>query len=177
MNPPADLAARLRFLARVVDKESRHLAETDARLFAEAFTRERAASLEGDSLLAERVDAFVGRYARLQDTVGDKLLPALLTALGELPGAAIDNLDRAERLGWLGSSDDWMTARQLRNRMVHEYVESPELLADALNAGHNLVPLLLATAGAMIDELRRRKIVTQARAPRGLGPCRGRDQL
>ena len=158
MTPPADLTARLRFLVRVISKESRHLADPDARLFVEPFTRERAASLEGDSLLAERVDAFVGRYARLQDTVGDKLLPAVLTALGELPGAAIDNLDRAERLGWLRSTDDWMTARQLRNRMVHEYVESPELLADALNAGHDLVPLLQATAGALIDELRKRNI-------------------
>lgn len=159
MTPPGDLIGRLRFLVRVVGKESRHLAETDVRLFAEPFTRERAASLESDSLLAERVDAFVGRYARLQDTVGDKLLPAVLTALGELPGAAIDNLDRAERLGWLGSADDWMTARQLRNRMVHEYVESPELLADALNAGHDLVPLLRATAQALIDELRKRNVV------------------
>lgn len=40
-------------------------------------------------------------FWRLQDTIGDKLIPALLRALGEPQGAVIDNLDRAERLGWL----------------------------------------------------------------------------
>lgn len=159
MNAAGNLVARLRFLARVVEKESRHLSETDARLFAEPFTRERVESLEGDPVLAERVDAFVGRFARLQDTVGDKLLPAVLTVLGETPGAAIDDLDRAERFGWLQSVDVWMTARQLRNRMVHEYVESPELLADALNTGHELVPLLTATGQAIVEELQKRGIV------------------
>ncbi|KAF0102852.1 MAG: hypothetical protein FD187_785 [bacterium] len=72
------LAQRLRFLARVVHKESRHLATTDQRLFASAFTIDRARQLETDPDLAERVEAFVGRIGRLQDTLGDKLLPALL---------------------------------------------------------------------------------------------------
>lgn len=156
MTLPADLAARLGFLARVVHKERRHLADTDARLFAEPFTRQRATRLDDDPDLAERVEAFVGRFARLQDTLGDKLLPALLMALGETPAAVIDNLDRAERLGWLRSADDWLTARQLRNRMVHEYVEDPELLASALEAGHGLVPLLAGAAQNMLDELQRR---------------------
>jgi len=38
-------------------------------------------------VLAERLDAFAARFARLQDTAGDKLLPALLTWLGEPVGA------------------------------------------------------------------------------------------
>lgn len=153
---PDDLAARLQFLARVVRKESRHLQGTASRLFAEPFTAERARSLDDDAEQAERVEAFVGRFARLQDTLGDKLLPALLVALGETPGATIDNLDRAERLGWLGSADDWLTARQLRNRMVHEYVEDPRLLADALQAGHALVPLLTDAAARLLHELQHR---------------------
>jgi hypothetical protein len=36
----------------------------------------------------------------LQDTVADKLLPAILTWLAEPIGPSIDNLARAERLGW-----------------------------------------------------------------------------
>ncbi|MEK8088976.1 hypothetical protein [Thermithiobacillus plumbiphilus] len=95
------IALRLQFLTRVVRKECQHLASTDQRLFAEPFTLERAQQLETNPDLAERVEAFVSRFARLQDTLGDKLLPVLLTALGETPGAAIDNLDRAERLGLL----------------------------------------------------------------------------
>lgn len=96
---------------------------TDQRLFGDPFTPERAGQLESDPDLAERVEAFVGRFGRLQDTVSDKLLPVLLVALGETPAAAIDNLDRAERLGLIVSADEWMTMRKLRNQMVHEYVE------------------------------------------------------
>ena len=107
--------ARLRFLARVVDKECRHLDTTDRRLFAVAMTPVRAASLADDADLAERVEAFVGRFGRLQDTLADKLLPAILSALGEQTGAQIDNLDRAERLGWVESADQWLAIRQLRN--------------------------------------------------------------
>ncbi|MFN3844000.1 MAG: hypothetical protein ACK4RW_12195 [Rehaibacterium terrae] len=153
---PDDLAARLRFLARVVDRECKHLSQTDARLFAEPFTAQRASALDDDPTQAERVEAFVSRFARLQDTLGDKLLTSLLRAIGETPGAAIDNLDRAERLGWLPSADEWLAARQLRNRMVHEYVEDPAVLADALQTGHTLVPMLLQAAERMLGELRGR---------------------
>jgi hypothetical protein len=147
---------RLQFLVRVVRKEWHHLATTDQRLFGSAFTPEQAAMLETDADLAERVDAFVGRFGRLQDTVGDKLLPLLLAALGEKPSAAIDNLDRAERLGLLNSADEWMSMRSLRNQMVHEYVEDPAVLASALQTGHAFVPALIAGASDMIAEIERR---------------------
>jgi hypothetical protein len=97
--------ARLQFLGRVAAKESRHLQSTDQRLFAERFTEMRARNLEDDPDLAERVEAFVGRFGRLQDTLADKLLPVLLSALGERLGAQMDNLDRAERLGFIASAE------------------------------------------------------------------------
>lgn len=101
--------ARLRFLARVVDRESRHLGTTDQRLFAVPMTRERAESLAGDPDLAERVEAFVGRFGRLQDTLADKLLPALLAAALQDGHAFVAVLARAARAmtgelesrGWL----------------------------------------------------------------------------
>ena len=68
-------------------------------------TAEHAASLSIDIYLAERVDAFVARFGRLQDTVADKLLSALLDWLAEPVGPAINNLSRAERPGWLASAD------------------------------------------------------------------------
>jgi hypothetical protein len=150
------LTYRLQFLMRVVRKESRHLQSTDQRLFAAAFTRDQAAKLETDIELAERVEAFVGRFGRLQDTVGDKLLPLLLTALSETPGAVIDNLDRAERLGFITSADEWMTMRKLRNQMIHEYIEDLTVLSSALQSGHEFVPTLIAAAERLIDEVERR---------------------
>jgi hypothetical protein len=140
------IALRLQFLARVVRKECQHLVSTDQRLFDQPFTEARASQLETDPDLAERVEAFVGRFGRLQDTVGDKLLPMLLMALGEAPAAAIDNLDRAERLGLLDSADEWMAMRQLRNQMAHEYVEDLTVLASALKTGHSSASAVLAMA-------------------------------
>ena len=150
------IALRLQFLVRVVRKECQHLTTTDQRLFGRLFTLEQATRLEADHDLAERVEAFVGRFGRLQDTVGDKLLPLLLDALGEKTLAVIDNLDRAERLGLLQSADEWMTIRNLRNQMVHEYVEDPVVLSSALQTGHAFVPALIAAANKMIAEIERR---------------------
>ena len=147
---------RLQFLVRVVRKECQHLASTDARLFKGVFSLEQVQLLETDPDLAERVEAFVGRFARLQDTVGDKLLPQLLAALGEKIASVMDNLDRAERLGLIKSADEWMAMRNLRNQMIHEYVEDPVLLANALQTGHSFVPELIDAAGKMIAEIEQR---------------------
>ncbi len=143
------IQARLAFLLETVALEAEHLQATDTRLFAVPFTAERAGSLRSDALLAERLDAFSARFARLQDTAGDKLLPALLSRLGEPLGSVWDNLDRAARLGLLAQpSEIWLAARALRNRMVHEYIRSPDVLAEAVNAAHDQVPMLVAFARA-----------------------------
>jgi len=116
MTLPRETAQRLRFLVRVADKQARHLTEPTERLFDSPFTPERAESLATNPDIAERTDAFVSRFGRLQDTLGDKLLPVLLSALGEKARAHIDNLDRAERLGLIPSTNQWMEIRKLRNQ-------------------------------------------------------------
>ena len=66
---------RLAFLCRITQKEIQHLLGTDRRLFADLFTIETAQQIEIDPILAERLDAFVSRFGRLQDNLGDKFLP------------------------------------------------------------------------------------------------------
>lgn len=148
-------AARLEFLARVTEKECKHLLDTDGRLFGHLFTVEEAQKVETDPVLAERLDAFVSRFGRLQDTVGDKLLPALLTALAEKTGPAIDNLDKAEKFAFIESADSWMEMRRLRNQMVHEYIEDLAVLTSALRSGHAFVPVLVAAAQRCVAEAQR----------------------
>ena len=148
--------ARLQFLCRVVERESRYLQQTDARLFGELALAQTLKQLDIDPLLAERLDAFVSRFGRLQDTVTDKLLPALLQAMAEPRGAALENLDRAEKLGWLDSADQWLEMRKLRNQMVHEYIEDRVVLTDALQAGHAFVPMMLAVASRLIEKTQQR---------------------
>jgi hypothetical protein len=144
-------AARLKALARIVTREVKHLQATDRRLFAEPFTLERARQIAEDETLSERVDAFVSRFGRLQDTIGDKLLPAYLAAHGERVATFIENLDRAERLGLIDDAQAWFDMRKLRNQMVLEYIEDPAVLASALQAGHDFVPALVAAATRLIQ--------------------------
>jgi hypothetical protein len=82
------LALRLQFICRVVKKEAHYLQETDARLFAQTLNVSDLRRIAEDALLAERLDAFVSRFGRLQDTLADKFLPALLDAMAETRGAA-----------------------------------------------------------------------------------------
>lgn len=73
-SPPP--CARLGFLLETVMLEAEHLRGTDARLFAQPFTAERAATLRADVDLAERVVAFAARFARLHDDpAGDREFP------------------------------------------------------------------------------------------------------
>ncbi|WPL23878.1 nucleotidyltransferase substrate binding protein [Thiorhodovibrio frisius] len=94
---------------------------------------------------AERLEAFVSRYGRLQDTISDKLLPRWLRALAEQPGSQIDVLQRAGRLGVLEDSTQWLEARQLRNRLVHEYCTDPVTFARDINLAEAYGRMLIRT--------------------------------
>lgn len=107
-----------------------------------------------DPDLAERVDAFVARFGRLQDTLAGALLPRLLESQLEPLRSVLDNLNRAERRGWIRSSADWAELRTLRNRMVHEYVRDRQQLVDALNAAHSGVADLVNAAALMAAQAR-----------------------
>lgn len=144
---PASLDLQLREVAL--------LEQSDARLFAQAFDEARAARLVDDIELAERKETFAARFGRLQDTVGDKLLPRLLAELAEPVGAALDNLARAERLGWVPDAERWLAMRRLRDLMVHEYIERATDLAAALTAAHGFVDELCGVARAMTEEVHR----------------------
>ncbi|MDN5865358.1 MAG: hypothetical protein L0I62_09140 [Gammaproteobacteria bacterium] len=156
MTPSPALRERLRFLARVVSRECRHLETTDRRVFDRPFTVEHVHALEDNIAEAERVEAFVSRFGRLQDSLGDKLLPRYLEALGEPVGAVLDNLDRGERLGLIPSADHWFAIRRLRNQMVYEYIEDPAVLCNALQNGHEFVSTLLQTAAVFEAALTKR---------------------
>lgn len=156
MSIAPQLATRIAFLVRVIEKECLHLASTDQRIFANTTASQALHNLDVNVELGERVEAFVGRFARLQDTLGDKLLPLLLTALGEKTSSVLDNLDRAERFNLIRSADEWLTMRSLRNQMVHEYVEDPQVLINALQSGHEFVPVLLSSAQSMTALIKQR---------------------
>ncbi len=137
--------SRLSFLLDTVYREGRHLLGTCERLFVTTIDVDWVMALDQEIDLAERLDAFVARFGRMQDTIGDKLVPELLRQMLETPSAALNNLNRLEKLGLLPSVLDWIEARNLRNRLVHEYMRDPEDFAGALDRARELVPLLIET--------------------------------
>jgi hypothetical protein len=150
----------LTFLLETVLPEAEHPIANDARPFALPFTPARAATLRSDAGLRERLDAFVARFARLQDKASDKLLPALLSRFGAPVGSALDDLERAARLGWLlQSSETRPAARTLRKRTVREYIRKPEVLAEAVNAAHAAVPKLVDDVDRCDAYVRGRRLV------------------
>ena len=103
---------------------------------------------------SEMLDAFVARFSRLQDTVGDKLLPAILKLNLESVGSQLDNLFRAEKLGWIDSADQWIELRGLRNSIFHECMTSPEKLLSALKKVIHLSDMLIKTQNLLVSNFK-----------------------
>jgi hypothetical protein len=109
----------------IVSREGKHLSYSWSRLFNQSIDIAWVDNLEKDPHCAEQLEAFISRFGRTQDTIADKLLPRWLHALAEVPGSQIETLNRAVRLGVLTGTERWLEARNLRNRVVHEYMTDP----------------------------------------------------
>lgn len=136
---------------RVVRKESALLKRTRDRLFADTIDLPWVLALAQNDERSERVEAFAARYSRLQDTLGDRLFPRLLALVGQQGKSLIDRLNQLERLGLLDDAQLWLAWRNLRNRLVHEYVENPEDFVDALQVAREYSAALGAVV-ARVDE-------------------------
>jgi len=154
---------RLMFLSRVVKKEINHLRYSANKIFKEPFTVERAKQLKSDEQLAEQLEAFVSRFCRLQDTLGDKLLPAWLEVLGEKTNIAIENLDKAEKIGVLPSVELWIELRQLRNQMIHDYIEDLTILSDALQTAYSHIDFVVGVAESINKDITNRGLESISR--------------
>ena len=64
-------------------KEVAHLAYTHRTLFGRTIDLDWVKCLERREDLSEKVDAFVSRFGRLQDHIGEKLIPRFAALLGE----------------------------------------------------------------------------------------------
>lgn len=129
MNSPNQ--QRLAQLVTLIDKESEHLNSVRHRLLGENCNvdEQRLQLLLANDIGIDRLESFGAKFARMQDSVVDKLIPAVLRQAGENAGAAIDNLTRMEKLELIASADDWLAMRGLRNRLIHEYIDKPQDLA------------------------------------------------
>jgi len=127
-----EYAEAARLALELAEKEAAHLAYTHRTLFAQPIDREWVERLAADEELAEKVDAFVSRFSRLQDHIGEKLIPRFANLLGENPKSLLDVLAFAERMSWIESAEGFVGARRLRNLLVHEYMTNADLFLEAL---------------------------------------------
>ncbi|CAM3605643.1 hypothetical protein [Halomonas lysinitropha] len=137
----------------IVEREGRHLRYSWETLFGSGnvLDSDWVAGLDQHPEEAVRLEAFVSRFGRMQDTIADKLIPRWLQSLAERTGSQIENLDRAERLGVLESTEEWLVARKLRNQLIHEYMQDPVAFSEALYSARRFSMMLMATYNNLRD--------------------------
>ncbi|MHB1678515.1 MAG: hypothetical protein ACYCSS_13480 [Sulfuriferula sp.] len=134
----------------LAERESRHLQYTLRTLYAEPIDLAWVDALIKREDLAEKIDAFVGRFGRLQDHIGEKPLPAFAKLIGGQPKSLLDVIAFAERMEWVENAEEFIGARKLRNLLVHEYMTDPALFLDAWLAART--EILVGTVAVMKQE-------------------------
>ena len=92
----------------------------------------------------------------MQDTIADKLLPVFLITAGENTGTVIENLNRAEKLSLISDTQQWLVAKGLKNKLVHEYIEDLQELLDAIELAQQFVLELIHSFEAIQTYIRER---------------------
>lgn len=160
--------ARFLHTLEIVAKEGRHLSYSWNNLSNQTIDVEWVIGLEQKPDCAERLEAFVSRFGRMQDTMADKLLPRWLLALAEVTGSQIETLNRAERLGVLSSTERWLEARNLRNRLVHEYMIDPTKFVEDLCLAKEYSLMLMETFNRVRQDAMTRMGYKQESLPEAL---------
>ena len=108
-------------------------------------------TLYHDKEKIKTIDAFIFRFIKLQDFMGDKLFKEVLIAVGEYKDnmALIDCLDKLEKLEVIKNADQWMNYRLIRNKLTHEYSTNQEEMI----AGIQLAMTYFKEIKALLDNI------------------------
>jgi uncharacterized protein with HEPN domain len=139
-----DSSKRLLQLLSITNKEAQHLEAVAQRLLTilpdnEEQLREKI----NQPQFIDTLESFTAKFSRMQDTIADKLLPVFLQTAGEQTGTVIENLNRAEKLSLISDTQQWLMARGLRNKLVHEYIENLQELLEAIELAREFVTELI----------------------------------
>ncbi|MEN9595932.1 MAG: hypothetical protein RL236_366 [Pseudomonadota bacterium] len=139
----AEHAGNAKLALELAQKEVKHLTYTHQTLFSQSIDLAWVESLAECEDLTEKIDAFVSRFSRLQDHIGEKLIPRFAALLGESPKSLLDVLNYAEKMGWITDTMSFVSARKLRNLLVHEYMTDAELFLQSLQTANNATIMLI----------------------------------
>lgn len=84
----------------------------------------------------QAIDQYLFRFAKLQDTLGDKIFK-LLVAQYESSSEVlpfIDILNKLEKIGFIDNAKEWNNLRKIRNEISHQYDNEPEEMSQAINS-------------------------------------------
>lgn len=83
----------------------------------------------------EAIDQYLFRFAKLQDTIGDKLFKLIISMYVENVNqlTLLDRLNLLEKIGILEDKDIWKRLRTIRNDISHQYDDEAQEMAEALN--------------------------------------------
>lgn len=109
-------------------------------------------SARDDDLVAA-LDQFAYRFTRLQDTLGGRVFRRLLVEHFGEPyedSSLRDVVDRLEKLGVIASAERWSQIRAMRNTLAHDYPETAEEKAAAIELAREMAREM----ASMLDGMR-----------------------
>ncbi len=116
-------------------------------------------SLETENYEATKtIDAFVLRFTKLQDHMGQKLFKAFLDKIGEYKDnmSFIDILDKLEKLNIINSTDEWL---EMRNLMTYEYSNELYNIKSEINIAISKIPTIENAIKNITDYLNQRNLL------------------
>jgi uncharacterized protein with PhoU and TrkA domain len=140
-------------------KEAEHLRYSQSTLFALSIDLSWVQTLGNHPEVAEKVEAFISRFGRLQDHLGDKLLPRFAALVGENSKSLLDTLAIAEKTELLVSADAFIAARKLRNALVHEYMYDAQIFLESLFAAEQACNMFFSVIEKAEAELNRLGVI------------------
>lgn len=84
----------------------------------------------------QAIDQYLFRFAKLQDTLGDKIFKLLVAQYESSSEAVpfIDILNKLEKIGFIDNTKEWNNLRKIRNEISHQYDNEPEEMSQAINS-------------------------------------------
>lgn len=148
--------------ASLLEQERRHLAELleavqrcvyflDAADSSLTWPLEQATleRLKKDKTLFGALAAINERFAKLQDTLGASMRHAMVL-LGEPTDTFLKILAFYEKVGVIGSIDEWQICRAARNLAAHTYETDYAAIAEHFNTVHQMKCMLYRVAGKFV---------------------------
>jgi len=122
-------------------------------------TEEKVTNLTKEEFVL--VDFLANRFCRLQDFMGANLIDAVLIQFNEFTDdlTMIDKMNKLEKFHFVKEARLWQEMRKLRNHLIHEYPDRPELVAKFLNQAYSLSFELLEILNNLLGSLEGRPSV------------------